>query len=66
MRDPQLKIRNSYVNLENDAHISSVTRLKKTSILRPQTVYVVGAKIKKTEYYDNKSDYVFRKRKEAS
>ena len=42
----KLRINNTYVPLDLDCHISAITRSCKTVTLKPQTMYLVDAKIK--------------------
>ena len=46
----KLKLQNAYVPLENDVHISAISRLNKTITLKPQTAYLVEARLKRTPY----------------
>ena len=53
----KIRVKGAYIPLENDIHISAVTRLSKTVTLKPRTVYLVEAKVKKTGYFDEKAAY---------
>ena len=48
----KMKIKNVYVPLERDIHIASITRLSKTTILKPKTVNLVQAQIKRRQYFE--------------
>ena len=41
----KMRIKNNYVDLEEDSHIASLVRLKRKVVLRPQTMAVCPAKL---------------------
>ena len=47
----KLRIKNVYIPLERDVHIASITRISKTVLLKPQTINVVLAHVKKRNYF---------------
>ena len=49
----KLRINNTYTNLDNDVHISSVSRVARTVLLKPRTVNIISGKIKKGPYFNN-------------
>ena len=48
----KMKLKNVYVPLERDIHIASITRLSKTTILKPKTVNLVQVRVKRRQYFE--------------
>ena len=46
-----IRIHNAYVPLDNDIHISAISRLNKSVQLKPQTAYLIEAKLKNNPYF---------------
>ena len=57
----RIKLRNIYIPLESDIHISSIARLNKTVQLKPQTAYIIEAKLKQNPYFDNGMECILDK-----
>ena len=53
----KMRINGAYVPLENDVHVSSISRLTKTFTMKPRTVYLVKAQVRKSFYFDSESNY---------
>ena len=57
----KMRLNNVYVDLESDVHISSISRISKTTVLRPRTIYLIQAQLKKTDYFDTQKTYQIEK-----
>ena len=57
----KMRIKNVYIPLENDIHIASIARLSKPVILKPQTVNLVRAQIKRRPYFHSNQSFQLEK-----
>ena len=56
-----IRIHNAYVPLDNDIHVCAISRLNKSVKLKPQTAYLIEAKLKKNPYFDQNMECVVDK-----
>ena len=54
----KLRLNNTYVPLDFDAHISALARASQNVTMKPQTMYLMDAKLKENSYFED-GEYTF-------